>query len=527
MNKPEIQYIPTPTLTGLFDTHINESFNDRILFSGPFGAGKSTFIKNYFESREEFVVLKLYPVHYSIAGNQDVFELIKYDLIYELLRSYGKDVRLNSEQYSMLLISQMFWMHQLKLSTPLKLMLKAKEALSPGEPVSGTDILDDLGKIAGEFKDYRAAVSPDELKQLNHFVGTFKRKSGHIHESDEITDLITSMLERVVEAKSKTVMGKEVKSVLLIDDLDRLDPEHVFRLFNIFSAHYDELTDTNKFGFDKIIFVCDVNNVRQMFSHRYGISAEFNGYIDKFYSSGIFRFNMKQYLKDSLKNIFHDKQALREYSDGKLAKEFTEKYSLSSRDGFFDFMSYIFERLIDKNLIQIRNFQRFRYFTLPNKKITVDNNRTHIIYHPLLVFLCNAERFFASPADLEDALTVLSETYDANYTELSDTQKDESDTEAHYVIQYSLPFILPSKKIFGRHRYEKDKEFSEVLQNENGATIRVFFEVHRNFTFDYNYLSYNRMSMRNDMPDQASPANPNPFWFLLLAYRNVRKKELL
>ena len=80
----------------------------------------------------------------------------------------------------------------------------------------------------------------------------------------------------------------KVTTVLLIDDLDRLDPEHVFRLFNIFSAHYDDVTESNKFGFDKIIFVCDINNIQQMFNHRYGINVEFNGYIDKFYSSEIF-----------------------------------------------------------------------------------------------------------------------------------------------------------------------------------------------------------------------------------------------
>ena len=38
----------------------------------------------------------------------------------------------------------------------------------------------------------------------------------------------------------------------------------------------------NKFGFDKIIVVCDYNNIQSLFHCRYGHDADFSGYIDKF-----------------------------------------------------------------------------------------------------------------------------------------------------------------------------------------------------------------------------------------------------
>ncbi len=52
--------------------------------------------------------------------------------------------------------------------------------------------------------------------------------------------------------------GKEV--VRILDDLDRIDTEHIFRLLNVFVAQVDVVgkgENDNKFGFDKVIFVCD------------------------------------------------------------------------------------------------------------------------------------------------------------------------------------------------------------------------------------------------------------------------------
>jgi hypothetical protein len=87
---------------------------------------------------------------------------------------------------------------------------------------------------------------------------------------------------------------------LIIDDFDRLDPEHVFRILNIFSAHIDLNEATNKFGFDKIIFSLDINNIAEMYAHRYGKDVDFLGYIEKFYSVDIFKFSLvDKFVKDT------------------------------------------------------------------------------------------------------------------------------------------------------------------------------------------------------------------------------------
>ena len=77
-------------------------------------------------------------------------------------------------------------------------------------------------------------------------------------------------------------MAAEKRKVLIIDDLDRMDPDHIFRIMNVFAAQFDhERFGYNKFAFDKVIIVCDLDNLRNLFAHKYGSNVDFSGYIDK------------------------------------------------------------------------------------------------------------------------------------------------------------------------------------------------------------------------------------------------------
>lgn len=51
-----------------------------------------------------------------------------------------------------------------------------------------------------------------------------------------INDIITKIIQQVVNREDRT-------SILVIDDLDRLDPEHIFRILNVFSAHFGNIND--------------------------------------------------------------------------------------------------------------------------------------------------------------------------------------------------------------------------------------------------------------------------------------------
>ena len=80
--------IPITEPSKQFSQHLNEKGNHRILFSSPYGTGKTTFLKEFFkEKKEKYEVLHLYPVNYQVADNKDIFELLKFDILTELIPS--------------------------------------------------------------------------------------------------------------------------------------------------------------------------------------------------------------------------------------------------------------------------------------------------------------------------------------------------------------------------------------------------------------------------------------------------------
>ena len=68
-----------------FTEHLNIEGNNRIVFSGRFGVGKSYFLQKFFERRNELVV-NISPVNYAVASNEDIFSLLKSVLLGVLLQ---------------------------------------------------------------------------------------------------------------------------------------------------------------------------------------------------------------------------------------------------------------------------------------------------------------------------------------------------------------------------------------------------------------------------------------------------------
>lgn len=60
----------------------------RTILSAKYGDGKSYFLKKLEEHNDTkgcFVFLTLYPVNYQVVENKDIFDLIKYDLIFQFI----------------------------------------------------------------------------------------------------------------------------------------------------------------------------------------------------------------------------------------------------------------------------------------------------------------------------------------------------------------------------------------------------------------------------------------------------------
>lgn len=276
-------FIPYASIVSRFDKHISNPQNERIIVSGAFGIGKTTFVRSYFEERQgEYVTIRVSPINYSVSSNDNIFELIKADIIKQLYVQ-GEIKPKHFTKIS----SGKAWLKYAK-EQPLELGKQLSEAFSKLHPlmeiasagfagvaplISAVNAIDKKLKADGKGRDE---------KLLEHLEAIVQR-SGSYLEFNLITELIADVLGEIRKAGKKTVF--------IVDDLDRLDPDHIFRILNVLSVHYDHDIEKNKFGFDKVICICDLANIESIFRHRYGSTADFHGYIDKFYSEEPFKFN--------------------------------------------------------------------------------------------------------------------------------------------------------------------------------------------------------------------------------------------
>jgi len=125
---------------------------------------------------------------------------------------------------------------------------------------------------------------------------------------------------------------------LIIDDLDRIDPEHIFRILNVFSAHFSKDYESHKFGFEKVILVCDLNNIRNLFQHKYGSGVDFSGYIDKFYSIAPFHYDNKKEIISRIDNFIE-----------------TIKRETNNNE-YFRFSRIVLKMMVEYDLINLRKF---------------------------------------------------------------------------------------------------------------------------------------------------------------------------
>lgn len=299
MNKLVVPETPIRIDNPAYDFFEHLTLNDRILFSGAFGIGKTFFLREFFkinEIKEKYNVFHLYPVNYQIANNEDIFELIKYDILYHLFSFEWINVKV--EEFSKVLAVQSYL-----LNNGASFFSKIMKCIPLyGIDVAGSAIETFINFRKDFYKHYEEIKSNDE-KLLAIFREQIEEKKGSIYEFDTISEFIYNNLANCNNGIAEK--EKHKKNVLIIDDLDRIDPEHIFRLLNIFSAHTDKGDGINKFGFDTIIFVCDVANIRSIFAAKYGQQTDFSGYIDKFYSSEIFHFNNKIAITEFVKQLMN------------------------------------------------------------------------------------------------------------------------------------------------------------------------------------------------------------------------------
>lgn len=293
----ENQYIPIDKQLEHFRCCIDN--NERIIFSAKFGDGKTYFLNEFFKKNEEdFIVFKLFPVNYQIEGNKDIFELIKRDILIQLL---ANDYIVNDDNILSNFDAACSYISENAYDIAIDL-IKAIEILKV--PIS---IIEAAKKHLIGFLQHKKELKRTNIDIAHDFIRQVSLAKG-IYEFDAISELIVQCIQFL----KKEYKGRR-KIVLLIEDLDRIDPGQIFRILNVLSAHIDrhsqsEADTKNKFGFDKIITVCDYNNIKKIFHHIYGKDTDFTGYIHKFTTTLPFEYSLKNQFREFIfKCIAKDK----------------------------------------------------------------------------------------------------------------------------------------------------------------------------------------------------------------------------
>jgi hypothetical protein len=276
--------IPLEIPKGDFQAFLDKEGNKRIFFSGKFGTGKTFFLNEFFKDHSErYDKYHLFPVRYQIADNESIFNLLKYDLLFEIIKKYpdafkdgnGKNGAGRDKMFFAFLKEKGFSLNNFLQSTV--------GAIESGLAISPDPFFQLAGKLGGslkgvlkidkEFQEFKKKNTKDDKAFIEDFLA----------EMTDNNDLVSNdYLSRLINAEIKINKGSK-KSVLIIDDFDRMDPEHIFRILNVLSVHMEGDED-NKFGFDHIIIVGDVDNLKNFFYHKYGEKSNFEGYFDKFFS---------------------------------------------------------------------------------------------------------------------------------------------------------------------------------------------------------------------------------------------------
>ena len=360
--------IPITEPSTQFSQHLNEKGNHRILFSSPYGTGKTTFLKEFFKGKEdEYEVFHLYPVNYQVADNKDIFDLLKYDILCELASqgNFNEGIGNNLQEKSIAL-------QYLLLTDGADLALDLlKQVPKLGKAVKS---LHQIVKFCSKLSDINKKQKDDQTVTLNVFTERIGSESGSIYEVDPISNLIAEQIHAINKPEKETV--------LIIDDLDRVDPKHIFRLLNVFSAHFDQdFPGNNKFGFSKIIMVCDIGNIETIYRKMYGEKVDFKGYIDKFRSLETFLFD----------NIDSWKSKLDQLSSEIRLKNCNE---YDSSRTFNEFIIPIVIDLLNNGQLNVRQLLKLDNFpvkiSVPNKfkfqefKSIAHNNNVYLGYRILL-----------------------------------------------------------------------------------------------------------------------------------------------
>lgn len=171
-NNPSIMsdIIPIDSEITTFSDYLNN--NCRGILSARFGDGKSFFLNEVKKQlSDKSLFLTIYPVNYQVAEN-------KVSLIASSLANIPQDA--------------------------IKVFR------------------DNIAK----FKDFSKKANSSQSDSIESYLDEFASQKGGIYEFDPISRIIYQLITDIKENSGKQV-------ILVIEDMDRIDPAHIFRILNV------------------------------------------------------------------------------------------------------------------------------------------------------------------------------------------------------------------------------------------------------------------------------------------------------
>ena len=193
--------IPIDSIIADFQDFITPDSNKRIIFSGPFGIGKTYFLNKFFNGKtEEYLPIFLRPVNYSLLSNEDVFKLIKYDILYQLIQfkefKIDDAFRISKGDFTKFFVAKNGFAI---LSNLLKLIPKIQTTV---------ETVEKLGELIQAYKNGLDDVTQNpELKLMFDF--QLETQENFLLEYDQVSQLISEQLTEI--ARNKPGEAKPLK----------------------------------------------------------------------------------------------------------------------------------------------------------------------------------------------------------------------------------------------------------------------------------------------------------------------------
>lgn len=268
--------------------------HDRTILSARYGDGKTYFLSKFINSpitKRRFTFLTIYPVNYQVLPNKDIFDLVKRDILLQMISQNMLDTYDISDDVAAAFFLQNKFSTVAETFLPLIQMLDSSPKVGKAL-VAGMSTIKMFKTLRNKYNEWKKDF--DTAQKIEDFI---IENGKSIYENDAITKIIHDGIENYKKDNPRK------RVVLIIEDLDRIDPAHLFRILNVFSAHIDygyrlgigvnqKYIVGNKFGLDNVVMVMDYNNTKNIFKHFYGEYANFNGYIDKFCSNIYFTYSL-------------------------------------------------------------------------------------------------------------------------------------------------------------------------------------------------------------------------------------------